>query len=202
GALVPLAPTERDLTVQAERPPAPELVEELRRDQETCHPPAPRACHQGEHDAVERGHVVAGDDRRARRRDAVDSLDARPERDPPEEPDHGDAEHPPSVQVSAPSHARMLLAPGPNDRMSGPRHRDGGAPARWKRPPCGTSPRSGTTTSSTRSARWSASTAGPSRPTGGTRSPTCARRGASAAGGRSSASGPNPGASSSGSATS
>jgi len=119
--LVPLASTERDLTVQTERPPAPELVEELRRDQETCRAPTPCARHQGEHDAVERGHMVAGDDRRARRRDAIDSLDPRPERDPPEEPDEGDAEHPPSVQVAASSHARMLLARGPNDRMGDPR---------------------------------------------------------------------------------
>src|SRR5207344_1185419 len=89
-------------------------------DQEPGHAPAARARGQGQHDAVERGDVVAGHDRGARGRDPVGALDVEPEQDAPEEPHDGDAEQPPSVQVAASSHPRMLLARGPNDRMAAP----------------------------------------------------------------------------------
>src|SRR5215211_6962376 len=125
GALVALTAAQRDLPVQAQGPAEPELAEELRRDQEPGHAPATRARGQGQHDAVERGDVVTGHDRGARGRDPVGTLDAEPEQDPPEEPDHRDAEQPPPVQVAASSHPRMLLARGPGLRGRVLAHRSG-----------------------------------------------------------------------------
>lgn len=121
-SLVALSAPDRDLPVEPERPAEPELAEELGRHQEPGHPPSPRARHQAEQHAVECRDVVARHDRRTGLRDVRDPLDADPERRPPGQPDDGQAEPPPSVQVAATRHARMLLAAaaGVGTRVGGP----------------------------------------------------------------------------------
>ena len=102
------SPLEGDLPVQAQRPGYHPLGEELGRDQEPCHPPPPLARDEREGDAVQHRDVVDGDDRRPADRNALGSGHPHREQQPAHGPDDDEAEPPPSVQVAAMRHARML----------------------------------------------------------------------------------------------